>query len=201
MPSFLQLPGDIATEAALHSLFSFVDFEWIVIAMAFIAFVRWIIEQATGKGERSGDGEHEVVVDEAGDDVPWRGEEVSRRSLERDTPTSQGGSASSEIRRFLEALGGESVEPPPPIEPATDVEAPPPLPANERAPKSIAALEPYPGRGKVGAKELTPYSVDLSQARGRAVLRGDLQELVARPIGLKLGVVLREVLGPPRGLQ
>jgi hypothetical protein len=194
------------------------DFEWIVIAMAFIAFVRWIIERVTGKrsGEFDEDDDSTIVED---DEVRRRREEAYRRQT-GSGPPSDGLDPNTEIRKFFEALGGQVTKAPPPAE-RTLLEETPRGPRQpvvvEREAKAVTppplpvSGTPMPSKpGHIGGDQSAQFKLEEKEAYlirekvvGRKAHAGGsgLRGMLASSEGLRSAVLLHEILGPPRGLQ
>jgi hypothetical protein len=189
------------------------DFEWIVLAMAFIAFVRWIIERVTGKGKDKLEDDDSTIVDD--DDVQRRREEALLRQTGGDS-SGAGLDPNSEIRKFFEALGGQVTKAPPPAERAlTEGRAhrtgPPPSTARvaSSSPPPLPA-KAKPQEARKGGDQSVEFQLHEKQAyalgeqaarRKRKGRRGSLGKMLSSPEGLRAAVLMHEILGPPRSLQ
>jgi hypothetical protein len=183
----------------------------IIILILVAGFLRWLYEKS-----------------QAAKDEPQRPIEPgpTDQTIDRTEP----GGEEERIRRFLEALGQPTTAPPPRkvapkvslprtilpdpfprLPPLTTV--PPPLPAPMQEIPRARALPPpieqrvfQPTIAKESAFEVHDLGLhateDVSSAsqRSRARSRGLIPDLTS-PGSLRSAIVLREVFGPPRGLQ
>jgi hypothetical protein len=205
------------------------DFEWIVLAMAFIAFARWIIERVTGKKapELEDDDDGSTIVEN--EDVRSRREEALRRQTQGGAP-GDGLDPNAEIQKFFEALGGQVTKAPPPVErtapedgsqaprrsnaqvPHMPKSAPPPLPAVPVAAAKRAAPVPSgtadaadaadAANAQVRLQEREAYDIGSKRPDRRVrVITPGLRGLLSSEDGLRSAILLHEILGSPRSLQ
>jgi hypothetical protein len=153
----------------------------------------------------------------------------SERPSASDQPISRGGETQTEeerIRRFLEALGQPPGSAPPKVAPKPRAQprifptllpplttAPPPLPPP--LPTPAAQMPPSPASSrrifkpaivKESGFEVHDIALQTSSepsAAGRQpdAEQSDLRSKLASKQGLRSAIILREIFGPPRGLQ
>jgi hypothetical protein len=133
------------------------------------------------------------------------------------------------IRRFLEALGQPTgSRPPPPVAPRTDiaprplapVQPPAPIPtvrnvltrrkrqiveaAKPPAPPVFEPRQALPARAELPPSiepPLEAYAIDAESKTKVARTGTDIATLLRSPAGQRNAIILREIFGPPRGLQ
>lgn len=167
---------------------------WIIVAMIFISFLRFLLERIKGTGP----------AEEDLDQPPWSRQPDGAPSAPPDHPRPP--SASEELRRFLETLREEPQPAPPPptarpVAPVAQRAAPPPPPA--------AAVPPEPPVQTVTADQKAAAHAyrkrfkfpTPSESRLLAAPRRSLASWLRDPDSLRHAVVLREVLGPPIALR
>ncbi|MEM9280654.1 MAG: hypothetical protein AAGA96_02410 [Verrucomicrobiota bacterium] len=188
---------------------AFFDMEWVILAMAFIAFVRWIFERVSGAKSLE-DAEQDLDASQE-DDLQRRREVVLRRQQGGDSDVENEGRQLIDIRRFFEELRGDqgvddsastrtntgqSVAVPAGdstdfLGPDDRVSTPPPLSSSPSLPDK-SADRPQPLEFSYTASLQSPGGIET---------RARLERLLSSRSGLKDAVVLREVLGPPKSLH
>jgi len=174
-------------------------------AMIVIAFISWVfnkIQEATAARQRQKEIEeyrrhHGRDPDpEEDDDETW--EEFEKVETSRE-PTA----ADDAMRKLVEALGGNAIEPPPPP-PPRDVPQPP-----QEPPPPATQPEVKPAEARLTAQEKA--ALDRVRQREEAVRRKrrrrrsnstladmSVSDLVRDPDGIRKAVILREILDKPR---
>jgi hypothetical protein len=179
------------------------------IALVIVAgFFRWISKEAEKAKRKSAQGE---------------------RSPSRPAPVQAGDETDEQrVRRFLEALGQPtSSKPPPPIEKRTSVPkekravvpakrtifsplpplttVPPPLPVEAERPSPVpVVVEPAVSRTglpMISTKGETLPLTTFPETAPRGAAYKEVVTLLSSTHGLRDVVILREIFGPPRGLQ
>ena len=155
----------------------------ILLVVMIIGGLKWVIEQAKGVQGQDED-------DETFEDLY---EEARREILER-----QGGYGQSSEPPVSSIPQVEVVAPPPPAPPPLPSAAPPPTPTPYRAssppPPVRPSLSPAELRAlqRVQKRAATPIKV-----RKRPTSR--VRSLLSTPSAARDAIVLREILGPPKG--
>ena len=181
---------------------SLFDHPGYLLLIAFIALVRWLVSKAKGQAQ----------------DTQTPTESPPAQPIKR------GGSTQSEeerIRKFLEALGQPAGTTPPPkvtprrrqaqprifpkLPPLTT--SPPPFPQTPVMPPPLP-VESTPPAPRPTAPVFEVQDIARQRRREtpvelprRATARFDLRTRIGTPEDLRTAIVLREIFGPPRGLQ
>ncbi len=184
------------------------DHPGFLLLVAFIALVRWLVSKTKSQAQNT---------QQETQDAPPVTPTPAR-------PISRGGETQTEeerIRRFLEALGQPAGTTPPKVTPrprpvAPKIfpqlpplkTAPPPLPVEKAAP--VAPPPPLPV-GTTGRPLEAAYQVQDFQRQTTSepppnqrapVVPGAIARMkLGTPQDLRTAIVLREIFGPPRGLQ
>ncbi|MEM0968076.1 MAG: hypothetical protein AAGJ31_01890 [Verrucomicrobiota bacterium] len=163
---------------------------WIIVAMIFISFLRFIVDNLRKKNEDEEDEDFEDWdEDEATETAPQQRGSAPPPVVARRSPTSQTSSPGDELRRFLESLREPEVQPskPPP---------PPPPPEPEEVPQRTEVS----AEQKEAAKAFQSRSIGTRSTSSHGT-NLDLQELLGDPAALRKAILLREILGPPAALR
>ncbi len=152
---------------------------WVIIAMVFIAFFRWLLFERGKSPEMEDEVEQVEPRPTSPPPVPGRGSEQSASD------------PGADLRRFLQELSGQAPTTPPP-----PVEAPPlPLLSEDVVPIDPYALEALEEENGHLAAAQRPNSAR-TQARSLS-----LRKMLSTPEALQQAVMLKEILDPPVSLR
>jgi len=170
---------------------------WYIVALIFIAFIRWIIEQIRGRG-----GDNYVEEEQAEQD------EYHERSQRHE---GSGSEPASDLRKFLESLAGEEPEPEP--EPERQRPTPPPVPQTQPPPVPVEAASPYKQKTierpnltseEKAALERIKERQGMASRRERRKQSGggvSLRSMLRNKANLRQAYILKEILDKPIALR
>jgi hypothetical protein len=178
----------------------------ILLVIGAISLINWLLNKSAEHKKRQGRTGRPVATGRAGGSPPWAGPDVDSSGgfPPAPQPSAPGPAEPDEqMRRFLEALGipppvGEIEEP----EVSLPFEAeptPPPLPV----PKVVAAGPAKPSlRANREMRELAAEfersALDAASDTGSVAV---FRDLLSSPQMVRQGIILREILGPPKALE
>lgn len=168
----------------------------LLLIIAAISLINWIIQKSA---EHRKNRKQEEAAREAGEEPAFQDEfEPAFHDEERETASARESKRpDDELRKFLEAMGlPVEEEAPTPRPNITEAPAPPPLPQQPKAKKPRQSLREMRELAARFEKSEDVHSAAYSERPTVApmALFGTMDQI-------RQGIVMREVLGPPRGLD
>ena len=173
-------------------------------AMIVIAFISWVfnkIQEATAARQRQKEIE-EYRRHHGRDPEPFDDDEDEWEAFEEPEQSREPTAAEDAMRKLVEALGGNVIEPPPPP-PSQEVPEPAPKP-----PPLVTQSEVEPAATRLSAQEKAAlervrqreHAIRKKRRRHASGTLADLSaaDLVRDPDGIRKAVILREILDKPR---
>lgn len=167
----------------------------IILVIMIIGGLKWLVERL--RGPQLGDDDEEWQQPTAFEDLY---EEARREILERQGRSGQAPQVEEAPRP---AIFQPLQEAPPRPAAAPQESVPPPLPAQARAPqpfKKPSAPRKLTAAERAAAERFQRSSQSSLRKRGRrGGIQGSVRDLLATPGSARKAIVLREILGPPKG--
>lgn len=168
----------------------------LLLIIAAVSFINWILQKSAEHRRKQA---QKPVAETEEEEFDFDHERTP-------VPNTAEKKGEKELREFLEALGLPVDEPPPPPIPSGRVQpsfqetisAPPPEPPAV-SPKATAPKQSKREMEELAAKfrrssQTAPSAYDLP-------VSADLHELVTNKMKVREGIILREILGPPKALD
>lgn len=172
----------------------------ILIIIAAISLINWLLQKSAEHKNRRMAQQKEAEGGGAGD---ADADEQTARSDE-----GKWAAPEEDLRKFMEALGlpGEDLPPPPVVQ----KHQPPPIPEIITPPQAPPAVAKTNAQIRAQAsKEMRELAARFQQQAydiaepdtGGSSTTNDFREFLQSPKKLRNGIILREILGPPKGLE